>query len=139
METVTDVNKLQAIKVTFESGILFETGKSILSTDAKTSLAKFATSLKETNETDVAIHGHTDNTGTREVNEKLSVQRAQSVIDFLVSKGVNRDRLTGKGFAYDVPVADNSTAEGRKQNRRVEVFITANETMIQQAQDGTLK
>lgn len=139
VETVTDVNNLQAIKVTFDSGILFETGKANLSTESKTALTNFASSLKDTPETDVAVNGHTDNTGSREVNERLSLERAQSVIDFLSENGIDKDRTTGKGLAFDVSVADNSTAEGRKQNRRVEVFITANETMIQQAEEGALE
>lgn len=139
VETVTDVNNLQAIKVTFDSGILFETGKAGLSPESKTALTNFAISLKDTPETDVAVNGHTDSTGSREVNERLSLERAQSVIDFLSKNGIDKARTTGKGLAFDIPVADNSTAEGRKQNRRVEVFITANETMIQQAEEGTLK
>lgn len=139
VETVTDVNNLQAIKVTFESGILFATGKSNLSDDSKTALTNFANSLKNTPETDVAINGHTDNTGSRSTNEKLSLQRAQAVADFLAANGIPAERTTVAGFAYDQPIADNSTAEGRTQNRRVEIFITANETMIQQAEEGTLK
>lgn len=138
VESVTDANNLQAIKVTFDSGILFAVGKADLNAESKAALTNFAASLKNTPETDVAIYGHTDNTGTREFNEKLSVQRAQSVIDFLVKNSISTERISGKGFAFDQPVADNSTAEGRKQNRRVEVYITANEKMIEKAEDGTL-
>lgn len=139
VETVTDSNNLKAIKVTFESGILFSTGKSELNEQSKNALTKFAESLKNTPETDVAVIGHTDNTGSREFNEKLSVDRAYSVVKFLAQKGVSEKRTTIKGLAWDEPVADNSTAEGRAQNRRVEVFITANETMIKQAEEGNLK
>jgi len=139
VETVTDVNNLQAIKVTFDSGILFATGKSNLSDASKTALTNFATSLKSTPETDVTIYGHTDNTGTREANERVSLQRAQAVSAFLNQNGIATERMTVKGMAFDQPVADNATAEGRAQNRRVEVFITANETMINQAEAGTLK
>ncbi len=139
VESVTDANDLQAIKVTFESGILFSTGKSNLSEESKTALRKFATSLKETTETDVTIYGHTDNTGSREINEKLSEERAESVARFLHSNGISEERMTTQGKAFDDPVADNSTAEGRAKNRRVEIFITANEQMINQAEEGTLK
>jgi outer membrane protein OmpA-like peptidoglycan-associated protein len=139
VEAITDANNLQAIKVTFDSGILFATGKSDLSASSKASLVKFANSLKENPETDVTIYGHTDNTGSREVNVKLSNERAESVAKFLISNGVSGTRLTTQGKAYDEPVADNSTAEGRAQNRRVEIYITANEQMIKQAEDGTLK
>ena len=89
-------------------------------------------------DTDVAIYGHTDNTGSAAVNEKLSLQRAQSVADFLKGKGME-NKMTVEGKSFNEPVADNSTAEGRKQNRRVEVFISANQAMIQAAEDGTLK
>lgn len=139
VESVTDVNNLQAIKVTFDSGILFNTGKSDLSSDARTALSNFASSLKDTPATDVTIIGHTDNTGSRELNERLSLDRAQSVIGFLSHNGISTERTSGEGMAFDQPVADNSTIDGRKQNRRVEVFITANETMIQEAENGTLE
>lgn len=139
VETVTDANNLKAIKVTFESGILFATGKSELSAQSKNALLKFAESLKNTPETDVTVVGHTDNTGSRNINDKLSLDRAKSVVNFLSNNGVVKDRITFNGRAWDEPVADNATAEGRAQNRRVEVFITANETMIKQAEEGTLQ
>ncbi len=139
VESVTDANNLQAIKVTFDSGILFSTGKSDLNASSKTALTKFAASLKETPETDVTIYGHTDNTGTRETNVQLSKNRAASVSNFLNSNGITSDRITTEGKAFDEPVADNTTAEGRAKNRRVEIFITANKQMIDQAEQGTLK
>ena len=139
VETVTDANNLQAIKVTFDSGILFATGKSELNASSKSALMKFAATLKETPETDVTIYGHTDNKGSREVNAKLSDERAQSVANFLAANAVQRERLTTQGKAFDEPVADNATEAGRAQNRRVEVYITANKQMIDKAQDGTLK
>ncbi len=138
VEEVTDINDLQAIKVTFDSGILFATGKSALNTASKETLTRFAQSLQNTPETDVAIVGHTDNTGSRQINEKLSNERAESVAKYLIEKGVSGNRLTTEGRAYDEPVASNETAEGRAQNRRVEIYISANENMIQQAEDGTL-
>lgn len=139
VETVTDANNLQAIKVTFDSGILFATGKSDLNSSSKAALNKFAISLKETPETDVTIYGHTDNTGSKEVNVQLSKSRAASVAGFLNSNGISTDRMTTEGKAFDEPVADNSTAEGRAKNRRVEIYITANKQMINQAEQGTLK
>lgn len=139
VETVTDANNLQAIKVTFDSGILFATGKSELNASSKAALLKFASTLKETPETDVTIYGHTDNTGSRAVNEKLSNERADAVSRFLVANAVQKERLTTQGKAFDEPVADNATEAGRTQNRRVEVYITANKQMIDKAEEGTLK
>lgn len=72
VETVTDANNLQAIKVTFDNGILFATNKSELSPAARTALTKFAASLKNSPDTDITIYGHTDNTGSRTVNERIS-------------------------------------------------------------------
>jgi len=139
VDTVTDANNLTAIKVTFDNGILFATGKSALSASAKNSLTQFATSLKNNPQTNVQICGHTDNTGTRATNEKLSKERANSVLSYLVNAGVASNRMTSEGYAYDYPVADNSTAAGRAQNRRVEVYISANQEMIDAANNGTLQ
>ena len=139
VETVTDENDLQAIKVTFNDKILFATGKSDLSDASRSALGKFAASLVQSPETDIAIYGHTDNTGSRAVNQKLSEERAQAVANYLIGQKVDPVRITTRGLAYDSPIADNSTEDGRAQNRRVEILITANDQMIQQAQDGTLK
>ena len=136
VESVQDVNNLQAIKVTFDNGILFATNKSELSPASREALTKFATSLKNSPDTDVTIYGHTDN--TRAVNERISKERADAVANFLVGQGISRSRLTTEGLAFDQPVADNSTAEGRAQNRRVEIYITANADMIKKAESGQL-
>lgn len=138
VETVQDVNNLQAIKVTFDNGILFATNKSELSPGSREALAKFAASLKNSPDTDVTIYGHTDNTGTRAVNERISKERADAVANYLVGQGISRSRITTEGLAYDQPVADNNTAAGRAQNRRVEVYITANSDMIKKAEAGQL-
>ena len=135
VETVTDSNGLEAVKVTFDSGILFATGKADLSTASKNSLAKFATVLNNNKDCDVTIIGHTDNTGSDAINQPLSVSRANSVGNYLKSCGVSSAQLKSvEGQGSSNPVADNSTAEGRKQNRRVEVYMYASEKMIKEAQ-----
>ena len=139
VDTVRDANNLTAIKVTFDNGILFGFNKTNLSTGAKTSLSQFATSLQNNPETNVQIYGYTDNIGTRQVNEKISAERASVVKNYLTNSGVSDSRMTSKGFAWDNPVASNDTEAGRAQNRRVEIFISANEQMIKQAENGTLK
>ena len=87
----------------------------------------------------MAIYGHTDNTGSREINQKLSEERAQAVSNYLIGQKIDPNRITTRGLAYDAPIADNSTEEGRAQNRRVEILITANNNMIQQAQQEAAK
>ncbi|MDY0137815.1 MAG: OmpA family protein [Thiomicrospira sp.] len=71
----------------------------------------------------VVISGHTDNRGTRKLNQALSTARANTVKAYLISKGISADRIEAKGYAFDQPVADNKTAEGRAKNRRVELDI----------------
>lgn len=139
VDTVTDQNNLTAIKVTFDNGILFKTGKSTLSANAKNSLSEFATSLKNNPQTNVQIYGYTDNTGSRAVNERLSNERASVVKNYLSNSGVDAGRMASQGFAWDNPVASNDTEAGRAQNRRVEIYISANEQMIKDANAGTLK
>ena len=134
VQTITDANGLEAIKVTFDSGILFATNKADLNAESKASLTQFAQVLKENSDMDIAIFGHTDNTGTDAVNNPLSKNRAQSVSKFLKSQGVASSQIkTIDGQGSKNPVADNSTAEGRKQNRRVEVYMYASEQMIKEA------
>lgn len=140
VEQVTDDNGLQAIKVTFSDGILFGFNSTKLNTQSQISLAQFAGEIASEQGMDITILGNTDNVGTHAVNEKVSLERAQSVQNFLIGKGVPSKRIiTVKGLAYDNPVASNDTEAGRAANRRVEIFLTANEHMIQQAESGTLK
>lgn len=135
VQQVTDINGLPALKVTFDSGILFTTNKADLNAAAKTSLTDFAKVLKENSDMDIAVIGHTDNTGSDAINNPLSENRAKSVSTYLKSSGVNASQIkTVEGQGSKNPVADNSTAEGRTQNRRVEVYIYASQEMIQAAQ-----
>ena len=139
IETVEDVNGFKGIKVTFNGGILFDTNKAVLSASAKSELQEFANKMADMEETNITIYGHTDNTGTYEVNQKVSNNRADAVEKYLKQCGISTSRMTAQGLAYDFPVADNETAEGRAQNRRVEIYITANEDMIEAANNGTLE
>ncbi|WP_033148761.1 OmpA family protein [Prevotella sp. P6B1] len=134
VETITDANGLTAVKVTFDSGILFAVNKADLNAASKSSLQQFAQVLKNNNECDIAIFGHTDSTGSDAVNNPLSKNRAQSVSKYLKSLGVSASQIkTVDGQGSTNPVADNSTEEGRKQNRRVEVYMYASEQMINEA------
>ncbi|MBQ6209888.1 MAG: OmpA family protein [Prevotella sp.] len=148
VESVTDANGLQAVKVTFDSGILFATGSSTLSSTAKTSLTNFANVLKQNTDCDVAVQGYTDNAGWKnstaeqsvQKNLDLSQQRAQAVTSYLQSLGVTSNQIRSTtGYGEANPVADNSTAAGKAQNRRVEVYMYASQAMIDAANNGTLQ
>ena len=134
VETVEDANGLEAIKVTFDSGILFATNKADLNATSKESLKEFAAKMVDLPDTDITIYGHTDNTGSDAVNERLSLQRAESVEKYLNSCGISTERMTAEGKSYTMPVASNETKEGRAQNRRVEIYISANQAMIEAAE-----
>ena len=99
----------------------------------------FATSLKANPDTDIRIIGFTDNTGKVDYNQTLSEKRAKSVYDYLMMQGVSTDRMVYEGKGIHDPVASNDTPEGRSLNRRVEIVILANQKMIQEAQQGTLR
>lgn len=139
VETTTDQNGLQAIKVTFEGGILFPTGKYSLNPQAKADLTRFAASLKDNPDTNVQIYGFTDNTGSFAVNQKLAGERADAVLSYLANSGVSPTRLSAQGIPMADYIASNDTPEGRAQNRRVEIYISANQDMISKAEAGTLK
>lgn len=139
VEQTTDQNGLQAIKVTFNGGILFPTGKYTLNPSAQADLTKFAVNLLNNPNTNVQIFGYTDNTGSMQVNTTLSGQRANTVRNYLINSGVAADRLVAKGIPMADYIASNDTPEGRALNRRVEIYITADQNMIQQAENGTLK
>ena len=124
----------EGIVVEFNSNILFGFDQSNLSDEAKTNLDKLVQVLNSYNETDIEVQGHTDSRGAESYNQNLSIQRAGTVSNYLSQKGITNSRLTVKGFGENTPKYDNSTAEGRTQNRRVEFLITANEKMRAEAE-----
>ncbi|WP_026236501.1 OmpA family protein [Pontibacter roseus] len=128
----------EGIKITFDAGILFDVNSAELRSAAQTDIRQLAETLKKYEDTNVIIEGHTDNTGSRELNQRLSERRAESVASYTTAQGVARNRITTQGFAFDHPVADNSTAAGRQANRRVEIAIFANEKMKKAAERGEL-
>lgn len=138
VQEIEDANGFKGVKVTFDSGILFATNSSTLSSSANSCITQIANVLNQNSDVDVAIFGHTDSTGNDAINDPLSLKRAQAVEKSLKSKGVSTiKRVEGQGSHN--PVADNSTAEGKKQNRRVEVYMYASEQMVKEAEAGTLK
>ncbi len=136
VESVQDANGLQAVKVTFDSGILFDLNSSTLKAAARNSLSQFSNVLKTNTDMDVAIFGHTDKTGSLEVNQRISLQRAQAVQTYLGSLGVDKSQLvTVEGRDYQEYDESKSAAE----NRRVEVYLYASKEMIEAANNGTLQ
>jgi outer membrane protein OmpA-like peptidoglycan-associated protein len=106
--------------------ILFDINEATLKPDARVVLAKLGGILLVIPDLKVAVEGHTDSTGGEEYNLRLSRRRAEAVRDFIAGEGVDISRLTAEGFGMSRPATDNSTAEGRRQNRRVELIIAEN-------------
>jgi len=104
--------------------VLFDTGKYDLKSDAQLKLAKLSGIILAHPGLNLAVEGYTDTTGSEEFNQTLSEKRAETVRDFLVQQGLASDRVTAQGFGESSPVADNSTAAGRQQNRRVEIVVS---------------
>jgi len=127
----------EGIKITFDSGILFDINKAVLKDRSKSELAELAEILQKYENTNILLEGHTDDTGTEEHNLELSRLRSQSVANFLADQGVNASRFTIMGYGESQPIADNMTEEGRALNRRVEVAIYANEKLKKIAEEKT--
>ncbi|MEO7307090.1 MAG: OmpA family protein [Ferruginibacter sp.] len=106
--------------------IFFETGKFELKNESRSELDKLVTLLTDNPNLKIQIDGHTDNVGQEKDNQLLSTNRAKSVVGYLLSKAINPQRLTYKGFGSGKAVADNSTEQGKALNRRTELFITSN-------------
>lgn len=106
--------------------IFFDTGKSTLRPESNSELARLVKLMKDVPSLKIEIGGHTDNTGSASLNEKLSADRAAAVVNYLTGKGISSSRMTSKGYGSNKPVATNSTSDGRQQNRRTECKITDN-------------
>ena len=119
----------EGIKITFNSGILFDVNKSDLRSEARVNLEKLAVILNKYPDTKIVIEGHTDADGTEEYNLNLSRLRAQSVANFVSTNQVDPTRFTIMGYGESQPVAENTTPDGKQANRRVEIAIFANDKL----------
>jgi outer membrane protein OmpA-like peptidoglycan-associated protein len=119
----------EGIKITFNSGILFDVDKADLKPPSQTELAELAVILNKYADTHILLAGHTDSTGSAAHNLDLSRRRAASVLSYLATQNVASVRITAYGYGQDHPVASNETEAGRAQNRRVEVAIWANDKL----------
>ncbi|HSR49549.1 MAG TPA: OmpA family protein [Acidobacteriota bacterium] len=115
--------------------ILFDTNEAELKSEARLALAKLAGILLIMTDLNLRVEGHTDSTGTPAYNLRLSQQRAESVFNFLARQGIGSTRMTAVGYGQDRPIADNSTAQGRRQNRRVEIVIAEGEVAEEESQN----
>ena len=117
------LKKLQSgAKIVIEN-ILFNTGNATLKPESFTELNKLVNLLRENPDIRIEVSGHTDNTGSAATNKNLSKSRALSVRNYLTSQGIAVNRIEYEGYGYDFPIADNNTAEGRAENRRVEMKV----------------
>ena len=111
------------LKLDIPSDVSFDTGRSAIKPNFAPILNQFASSLNQNTVTTITIIGHTDSTGSDSINNPLSVDRAESARDYLVSRGVARNRIATDGRGEREPIADNNTQQGRDKNRRVEIYV----------------
>jgi outer membrane protein OmpA-like peptidoglycan-associated protein len=131
---IETVKEGEAVKVTFDSGLLFLKNASTLSDTARYILRQLAACMNRYPDTDCRIVCHTDNTGKTELNRTLSERRARSVRDYLAAQGVAAERMTFFGMGALRPAADNRTRDGRARNRRLEIWLLAGKQMVRDAQ-----
>jgi outer membrane protein OmpA-like peptidoglycan-associated protein len=130
-QAAADLAKFASVKqetrgmvITLSGSVLFTSGKADLLASAQVKLNDVAKALTEQDpESKMVVEGHTDSQGTAAYNQDLSQRRAQSVRDYLVSRGIASDRITAEGFGFNRAIGDNATAEGRANNRRVEIVV----------------
>ena len=125
----------EGIKITFDSGILFDIDKSDLRPVSKTNLAELAKILNKYPDTNILIEGHTDDTGSDDHNMTLSKDRAQSVAFYMATLEVKSARFSTAGYGEMQPIVTNDTLEGRQKNRRVDIAVMANDKLKKAAQE----
>ncbi len=133
LEKIAETKRTEQGLVTkLKSDILFDSGKSDLKEGAKKNLAEMAGIMKKYPENVLTIKGYTDNTGSTSVNDSLSKKRAESVKTYLSASGMPQATISTVGMGAQNPIAENTTVEGRKQNRRVEIEVIADESKVPQ-------
>ena len=125
----------EGIKITFDSGILFDIDKSDLRPVSQTNLAELAKILNKYPDTNILIEGHTDNTGSDDYNMSLSKDRAQTVAFYMATLEVKSARFSTAGYGETQPIVMNDTPEGRQKNRRVDIAVIANDKLKKAAQE----
>jgi outer membrane protein OmpA-like peptidoglycan-associated protein len=128
----------EGIRITFDSGILFDVDSHQLKAQAEENIRELTKVLQKYDDTNILIEGHTDNTGPDDYNQKLSEERADAVADFAKSLGVAGNRMMIKGYGEKQPLEDNATESGRDKNRRVEIGIMADKKLKKAAKRGDI-
>jgi outer membrane protein OmpA-like peptidoglycan-associated protein len=122
-----------SIQMTIDSDTMFDTGSSTIYPGGRDRLMRVGQSLNRNPRTDIMVVGHTDDVGSDAMNQRLSEDRARAVANVLVNAGVDPARIRTRGDGESTPVATNASAEGRSRNRRVEVFVTPNQGLQNEA------
>jgi len=125
----------EGIKITFDSGLMFDVDSSELKSASETNLNELAVILNKYADTEILLEGHTDSTGSKDYNMELSERRAKSVRNHLAGQEVMATRFTVMGYGESQPIGDNESADGRQMNRRVEVAIYANDELKKAAEE----
>lgn len=128
----------EGIKITFDSGILFDFDSYALREASRENIRELSDILQKYEDTEILFAGHTDSQGSAEYNQGLSENRAKSVASYTSEQGVSSERMIITGYGEEDPVADNSTEAGRQQNRRVEIAIYANDELKEKAKNGEI-
>jgi len=128
----------EGILITFDSGLMFDVNSFQLRSTTKSNLQELSRILQKYDDTNILIEGHTDSSGSEELNQDLSEKRASSVYSYLVQQGLMASRFSTVGYGELQPITTNETAEGRQQNRRVEVAIYANKKLQKAAKRGDI-
>jgi outer membrane protein OmpA-like peptidoglycan-associated protein len=131
LEKIAETKRTEQGLITkLKSDILFDTGKATLKPEAKVNLQQMAAIIQKYPEDILTVKGFTDNTGSNATNEALSLKRADAVKQELLVAGLSNNPMSTVGIGSNQPIADNSTANGRKQNRRVEIEVTVDESKV---------
>lgn len=131
LEKIAETKRTEQGLITkLKSDILFETGQAQLKPQAKANLKEMATIMKKYPENILTVKGYTDSTGSAAINQELSKKRAEAVKQELLAHGLPADTVSMEGLGPANPVADNKTADGRKQNRRVEIEVTVDPAKV---------
>src|SRR5690606_32496557 len=128
----------EGIRITFDSGLLLGHDSCQLKPETEQNLETLSETLQKYDDTNILIEGHADDTGAEDYNQQVSDWGGEGVLMFIDEKGVKNGRITMQGYGESQPIASNETAEGRQQNRRVEVAIYANKKMVRMAERGEL-